>query len=113
VDTRIGSGYQGAGQPMAGYDTPACYMLTWQTGVPGTAVGVILNVTATGYPSEGYVSLFPRGGALPPTSTLNFVPVENAIANGASMTLGDGGQICARGLQNTHIIFDVVGYLLN
>lgn len=113
VDTRSGSGYQGAGQPMAGYGTPACYLLTWQTGVPSNAVGVILNVTATGYPSEGYISLFPKGGALPPTSTLNFVPAEYAIANGASMSLGDGGQICARGLQGTQLIFDVVGYLLN
>jgi hypothetical protein len=85
-----------------------------QGAVPATVVGGILNVTATGYSSLGWLTLFPGAGSRPATSTLNFDRAEYAIANSAVARLGNGGQACANaGNTASQVIVDVTGGLSN
>jgi hypothetical protein len=112
VDTRTNGGAIASG-------ASRCFTLAGQSGVPANATGVVLNVTAVGYGARGWLTLYPGGGALPPTSTLNFDPSEYAIANGTIVGLGNNGQVCvdvgtvnsAPGASN--VLIDVVGYLLS
>jgi hypothetical protein len=113
VDTRAGTGFLGAGQPLQGYTTPNCYTLAGLGGIPTTAAGVLLNVTTTQFPAAGFATVYPAGGAVPATSNLNFTPSQQAIANGGTVALGAGGQVCAVGEPGTQLILDAVGYLAN
>ena len=85
-------------------------------GIPSDAVAVSLNVTAVGPSAEGFITLYPGNGQLPPTSTLNLVAgktrANNAVlglATDASGTLqaqaflSDGGHV--------DLLVDVNGYL--
>jgi hypothetical protein len=86
-------------------------------GIPGDAAAVVLNVTATGYGANGWLTVIPNGQAVPPTSTLNFGPVQYAMANNAIMGAGSGGQVCVKaGTVNSvpgssQVILDATGYV--
>jgi hypothetical protein len=77
----------------------------------------VYNVTAVGYGTKGWLTAYPGGQSLPSTSTLNFDTSEYAMANGAIIAVGSGGQVCVNvGTINSapgaaHVILDVVGYL--
>ena len=107
VDTRL------AGGPIAG-GTSRCVALA---GVPANATAAILNVTAVGYSTRGWLTVYPAGQALPATSTLNFDTTEYAMANGAILQLGPGGQLCVNvgtvdnAPGSAHVVLDLVGYL--
>jgi hypothetical protein len=60
---------------------------------------------------DGWITLFPAGGAIPDTSNLNFDTDQYAVANLAMVPLGDSGQVCAVGQAGTDLLLDVVGYL--
>jgi hypothetical protein len=85
--------------------------------MPTNAAGVIATVAATGYGSNGWLTAYPTGQAMPATSTLNF-GFGYAIANGAVLGLGPGGQVCVGvGTPNAapgfaQVIVDVLGYLM-
>jgi hypothetical protein len=108
VDTRA------AGGAVPGGST-RCFSLA---GIPGSAKAVILNVTAVGYGSAGWVSLYPSGQSVPATSTVNFDTTQYAMANGSVVKLGPDGQVCASvGTLNAapggaQVILDVSGYML-
>jgi hypothetical protein len=74
-------------------------------------------VTAVGYATKGWLTAYPSGQDVPATSTLNFDTTEYAMANGAIIPLGSGGQLCVSvGTLNSapgsaNVIVDVVGYL--
>ena len=59
--------------------------------VSATAKAVSLNVTVVAPNTEGFLSLWPSGGAFPGVSTLNFLAGEPALANGADRS-GRGGR---------------------
>jgi hypothetical protein len=109
VDTQPGSGYPGAGQPLRGLTDPRCYQVAGQVGVPDDAVGVVANLTAVGHSVNGWITLFPAGGAIPDTSNLNFDTDQYAVANLAMVPLGNSGQLCAVGQAGTHLLLDVIG----
>ena len=94
-----------------------CFGVAGQAGVPSEALGVVLNVTATGYSTRGWLTLYPDGQPVPATSTLNFEPNSYAVANGVVARIGSGGQVCVTvGTVNnvpgrTDVILDVTGYL--
>jgi hypothetical protein len=94
-----------------------CFTIAGVAGVPGSASSALLNVTAAGYTSPGWLTTYPAGQAVPTTSTLNFDTSEYAMANGAIVRLGSGGQVCVSvgtigGADGaSHVILDVVGYL--
>lgn len=111
VDTR------NSGVPVSA-GTSRCFQLTGLAGIPANASSVIVNVTAVAYPSLGWLTAYPAAGGLPTTSTLNFDVTEYAMANGAIVKLGSGGIVCVdvgtpnSAAGNSHVILDVVGYLV-
>lgn len=110
VDTRSNGG------PING-GTSRCFAMAGVSGIPASAIGVIVNLTAVGYTTQGWETAYPAGAGVPATSTLNFDTIEYAMANGAIIGLA-GGQLCVNvGTTNStpgssHVILDVVGYLL-
>jgi hypothetical protein len=110
VDTRASGGPIAAGQS-------GCFSLAGVGGVPAGATAVIVNVTAVEYGRQGWLTAYPAGQTVPATSTLNFDTTEYAMANGAVMAIGPGGQVCVNvgtvgSLPGTsHVILDVVGYM--
>jgi hypothetical protein len=110
VDTRS------TGGPIA-TGTGRCFQIAGLAGIPADAAAVVLNVTAVGYGTQGWLTVYPSGQAVPATSTLNFDTSEYAVANGASVGLGSGGQVCIQvGTVNSapgsaQVILDVLGYL--
>ena len=80
-------------------------------GVPASgATAVVLNVTVTQPTSDGWLTLFPAGNALPNASNLNFSPGKT-VANLAVVRLGTGGKVAVFNSQgSTQVILDVEGY---
>lgn len=85
-------------------------------GVPSSALAVSLNVTIVSPTQDGFVSLWPNGGARPVVSTVNFNAGEPALANGAivplAVTTPDLGTIygTASGTGTINTILDITGY---
>jgi hypothetical protein len=110
ADTRTAGGPIGSGGSR-------CFLVAGQAGVPAEAVGVVLNVTAVGYGTQGWLSVYPNGLAVPATSTVNFDAAKYAMANGAIVRLGNGGSVCVNvGTINSvpgssQVVLDVVGYM--
>jgi hypothetical protein len=80
--------------------------------IPPTASAVAINVTVTDGTGGGHLILFPGGGAVPGTSTLNFRAGQTR-ANNAVVGLGadgDLGLLAAVGGGSVQVIVDVVGY---
>jgi hypothetical protein len=110
VDTRSGFG------GIMSASTQRNFTIKGVCGVPGTAKAVSLNVTVVGPTQDGFVSLWPTGGAFPVVSTVNFNAGEPALANGAIVPLAvatpDLATIygTASGSGTIHTILDVTGY---
>ena len=110
VDTRLLGGALPSG-------STRCFQVAGQQGIPADAAALVLNVTAVGYVAPGWLTAYPAGQPMPSTSTLNFDPAEYAIANGAIVRLGSGGQVCLNvGTVNgapggAHVIIDASGYV--
>jgi hypothetical protein len=111
VDTRIGYG----GIVYASHERP--FTMKGVCNVAATAKAVSINVTVVAPTKDGFISLWPTGGAFPGVSTLNFVAHEPALANGAivpialigtpDLSLGYG---TALGDGQCNVILDVTGY---
>jgi hypothetical protein len=110
IDTRTSGGPIATG-------SSRCFAVAGQAGIPVNASAVVLNVTGVGYGTRGWLTVYPNGQGVPQTSTLNFDTPEYAMANGAIMRIGTGGQVCVNvGTINSapgssNAILDVVGYL--
>jgi hypothetical protein len=77
-------------------------------GVHADAAAVSMNVTATGAAAAGWVTVYPCGAKVPPSSNLNMSAgrtVPNAVLSG----VGAGGQVCLRPSVATHLIVDLNG----
>jgi hypothetical protein len=90
--------------------------------VPAAALAVVANLTVTETVNAGYLTAYPAGVAWPGTSNLNWSSTSTTIANSATVSFGQGagsgkinlyadGTISA-GEQVTHIVVDIVGYIL-
>ena len=78
-------------------------------GVPADAQGVLVNVTATGAKSAGYVTVAPSVGAVPATSTVNF-GANDTVANRALIRLSPEGDLEVYSQVSTHVVIDIVGW---
>jgi hypothetical protein len=110
LDSRFGNGLSG---PFV-KGVPRTFQVHGRGGVPGTAVAVTGNLTATGMTAAGFAFLGPDPIASPPSSTLNF-PVGDSRANGLTVDLSATGTLSATfdgppSGHSTHLIFDVTGY---
>ena len=79
-------------------------------GVPLSGVGsVVLNVTSTGSPFGGYLTVWPSGVVRPNASNLNFGGGVT-IANTVVATVGVDGSVSIFSSGATHLIVDVQGW---
>jgi endosialidase-like protein len=110
VDTRDATKPPGYGPPSMVTGQPRPFGLTGQCGIPIGARAVSLNVTVVSPQKVGYLLLYPKGGAQPTVSTLNFVQ-NQTVANAAIVPLGtDGGVTAAVALSDADLIIDTNGY---
>ena len=78
--------------------------------VPEDAVAVAVNVTVTAPTAEGWLTVWPAGDSMPPTSTINFVPGQT-VANAATLSLGVDGEVSINNSAgSTHVVVDVAGW---
>jgi glucose/arabinose dehydrogenase len=106
LDTRSGTGVA-AGKLVSG---GAITLKVTGGVVPDGAKAVALNVTATQPDGPGYVTAWPTGVSLPPTSSVNFSAANETSANAAVVAVGEGGQINFFDIGGTHLVVDVTGY---
>lgn len=109
-DTRDPAGPWGGPRLAAGADRT--FVVGGRCGVPATARAVSVNVTVTEPTDFGFLTLFPAGGIVPLTSTINFRPGQTR-ANNAAVTLGAAGDLVVRaGMASggVHVLLDVNGY---
>ena len=78
-------------------------------GVAVDAVAAVLNVTATGSQSGGFVTVFPCGAERPNASSLNH-DADDTVANAVVAKIGAGGRVCLYSNAGTHLVVDVNGY---
>lgn len=110
VDTRGPDGPYGG--PALSANTDRRFTVGGQCGVPVTAKGVALNLTVAQPTALGDLRLYPGGGPLPPTSTMNYRAAQIRANNGL-MTLGQAGDFAVRCVQlsgTVHFLVDVIGY---
>jgi hypothetical protein len=83
------------------------------SGIPGSAQGLIGNITVLGPSDVGNLSLFPAGGAVPTVASMTFGTAGLFLANGVNVAIGTGGAI---NIQNqsggtTPLVLDAVAYV--
>lgn len=107
VDTRLGA-------PLSS-EIPRTFTIAGTCGIPASAKGVAVNVTAVTPASQGYVVMWPGDLGTPLTSVLSF-PAGRTRASQAILRLAtDGtGTLAARGSLagggTVHLLVDVTGY---
>jgi hypothetical protein len=84
--------------------------VTGRGGIPATGVdAVVLNVTATGGTTPGFLTIYPSGTSPPPTSNLNW-STGRPVANLVTVAIGTDGMVSAfNGSGQTDVVFDVQG----
>ncbi|MEP6296630.1 MAG: hypothetical protein ABJ382_04840, partial [Ilumatobacter sp.] len=100
LDTR------GSGRVAAGSTTRV--RIAGVAGVPASAVAAVLNVTAVAPSGQGFLTVFPCGGARPGSSNVNFAPGQT-VANAAVATLGSAGEVCVFSSVETNLLVDLNG----
>jgi hypothetical protein len=103
ADTRNGAGVQAVAADRIRVQ------VTGRCGVPPTASAVVLTVTVTRATAAGFITAWPAGKPLPTASTVNFRAGQDR-ANGAIVTIGDGGAIDVHGSMPADIVVDVNGW---
>lgn len=78
-------------------------------GLPVDANAVTVNVTAVDPQGDGYVTIWPCGQPMPPTSSLNTVTGVDR-PNLVTVGVGDGGAICAAASVPTDLVVDLQGW---
>ncbi len=89
VDSRVGLGVAGALAP----GQTATFPVAGRGGVPVSGAGAVaLNVTVTSPQQNGFLTVFPAGGARPVTSSVNF-GVGQTVGDLVLAQLGTGGAV--------------------
>ncbi len=111
ADTRQAAGPQGGPALAAG--STRSFPVAGTCGIPADAVAVAANVTVVSPAATGNLALYPTGGAMPGTSTVNF-SAGKVRANNAVLPLGVQGEVSVRCTLATtgtaHFVLDVAGY---
>jgi len=114
VDSRDGSGLSGLSGKFASA-VPRTFTVAGLGMIPGNAVAVTGNVTATRQTKAGYVAVTPTPQTSPTSSTVNF-PVADNRANNLTVPLSSGGSLSATYIasagKTTDVVFDVTGYFV-
>jgi hypothetical protein len=116
ADTRDPNGPTGG--PALNANTSRNFPILGVCGVPFDAEAAVLNVTITQPTGLGNLRLYPAGTLLPVASTINWLPQDFSVANGAIVPLGTDGAgnhlsvhtDMADPAGTVHLIIDVTGY---
>lgn len=100
----------GAGAGKVGPDDEVTVQMTGRAGVPDDATAVVVNVTAIGAESTGFVTVHPCADPRPLASSLNYVAGVNG-GNEIVALLNPDGELCLYSSARTHLAVDVVAYL--
>jgi hypothetical protein len=111
LDTRNGTG--GISSPVGPGGTISL-QVDGVDGVPASGVtAVVLNVTAVGPTTSGYLTVFPNGETQPTVSNLNFTAGE-VIPNLVTVPVGADGKIDFYNFAGSvNIVADLAGYYTN
>ncbi len=113
LDTRDGTGVAGERVGPVGVGRVVELDVTGVGGVPDTGAGaVVLNVTVTEAPANGYVTVFPCGDARPLASNVNVRRGVN-VANQVTAKVGSDGRVCFFASSETHLVADLSGWYAN
>jgi glucose/arabinose dehydrogenase len=95
----------------SGADSVVTVPIAGRFGVTPDVSAVAVIVTAIGLDSDvgGFVVVYPRGGAVPPSSNVNTGGLTDTRANLVVVPLGTDGSIDVRLTRMSHVIVDVVG----
>ena len=110
LDTRRPNGPLGGPALSAG--GTRTFVIAGQCGIPSSARSVSVNVTITAPTSGGFLTIYPAGSPVPPSSTINYVAGQTR-ANNAAPSLGPAGDIavaCGQPSGTVHFILDVTGF---
>jgi glucose/arabinose dehydrogenase len=101
LDTRNGT------KPIGGSSTNLPVVGQW--GIPAEGVlALVANTTVVDAAAPGFVTVYPRGQAVPDTSNLN-VEGGQTIANHVTTVLHDGG-VSLRTTVDAHLLMDLAGW---
>jgi hypothetical protein len=108
LDTRSGTG---ALPGRRGAAESVNFSVAGAGGVPASGAGAaVLVVTATESVSDGYVTAWPAGSAMPVASVLNLKSAGDTVPNLVIVPLGAGGQVSLFTQRGAHLVVDVVGW---
>lgn len=108
LDTRVAGGPQSL--TSAGTLTLPVTGVFGSVTVPSTATAVALNVTATDTSADGFLTVYPAGGATPVISNLNWMAGET-VSNLVIVEVGSGGAVTFyNAAGNTALVVDLEGY---
>lgn len=81
--------------------------------VPAGAYAITYNLTSVDAVNQGFLAIFPKGGAFK-ASALNWFTTGEIVANGGVVTLGGDRQVTvqAGGGGSTNFIIDITGYYI-
>jgi hypothetical protein len=80
-----------------------------RAGAPPEAVAAVVTLTATEVTGAGFVTAWPSGAPLPPTSNLNLAPGDIRSST-AVVPLGAAGSFSVRTTAAAHLVVDLQGY---
>lgn len=107
LDTRNGTG--GTKGPL-GAGKSLTLQVAGVAGIPATVSAVIMNLTAVGSTTGGFLTAYPSNEATPPTaSNLNFTTGQTR-ANLAIVPVSNGSLKVFNGFGSVSVVGDVVGY---
>ncbi len=108
LDTRDATGVPTTARPGLGETVPLD--VAGRGGVPLLGASAIVgNTTATESAADGYVTVYPKGIAMPNASNLNLERANQTIANHTTVRLNNGG-VNLFTQRGTHLILDVSGF---
>jgi hypothetical protein len=89
------------------------FTVTGLAGIPGTAKGLIANVTVLGPTASGNLSLFPGGTPGPTVASMTFGQPGLFLANGVNVAIGGVGTINIQNQSSgtTPLVLDAVAYV--
>jgi len=104
--TRLLDTREAPGAPFAATSTHE--LVVTGASVPTDAEAVTLSVAVDHPASPGFITVYPCGNSLPPTSSLNFAAGQT-IANSVTSGVGTDGKVCIYSSAATDVIVDVNG----
>jgi hypothetical protein len=113
LDTRDGTGVAGQHRGPLGAGQVTELTIAGVGGVPSVGAGaVVLNVTATDAPGDGFVTSFPCGEARPTASNLNFTRGVD-VPNQVTVKVGKDGKVCFFSNAQVELVADLFGWYAN